>query len=43
MNNSFLYYACVLYTFKYTSIKYKDNTIILNVESKTLEKHCPKC
>jgi transposase len=43
MNNSFLYHAWGLYTLKYTSIEYKGNTIILNVESKTREKRCPKC
>ena len=43
MNSSFLYHAWGLYNYKCTREEYKGNTIILNVESKTREKRCPKC
>ena len=43
MNSSFLYHAWGLYNHKCTREEYKGNTIILNVESKTREKRCPKC
>lgn len=43
MNSSFLYHAWGLYTHKCTREEYKDNTIILHIESKEREKVCPKC
>lgn len=43
MNSSFLYHAWGFYNHVCTSVNYKGNTIILNVENKSREKVCPVC
>ena len=43
MNSSFLYHAWGLYHHKCLREEYKDNTIILHIESKGAPKCCPKC
>ena len=43
MNSSFLYYAWGLYRHKCLREEYKDNTIILHIESKQAPKCCPQC
>ena len=43
MNNSFLYHALGLYSLECTKEEYKDNTIILYVQSKSRIRVCPKC
>ena len=43
MNSSFLYHAWGLYSLECTKEEYKDNKIILHVQSKKRLSVCPKC
>ena len=43
MNSSFLYHAWGLYNHRCLKEEYKDNTIILHLETKERQKVCPKC